>query len=182
LQQSITLFQIYFKFIAHKFLFQSHYNCNITMSYHKEAIESLREEIIADLNVNYIIDELIDTQILIISDRNEIISSGNEVGDINNPRFREKVIERQTEVFLKMILVKDDIEDVFDKLIVVLYKDDNFPWLAKQLQLKADELKRNNNNPDAVDEVFQPNSGDRLSTCNENLQNTVINFYFVRLK
>jgi apoptotic protease-activating factor len=111
---------------------------------HKRQVKALltvRPEICRDLIVIYVIDSLITKRIFTNEEKNHILRSSQTIGDVNCPQFREEVLKRQTESFLNLLTQKvEENANAFDGFVNILYKDDNYPWIAKKLQQALEDL------------------------------------------
>ncbi len=111
---------------------------------HKRQVKTLltlRSEICCDLIVTYVIDSLVTETIFTNKEKNHILRSGQTIGDVNCPQFREEVLKRQTETFLNLLTQKvEEKTNAFYGFVDILNKDDNYPWIAKKLEKVLEDL------------------------------------------
>lgn len=105
-----------------------------------KALSFVRSEICRDIIVKYVIHSLTKIGIFTDEECDNILRSGDSIGNVNSPECREQVLRLQTEAFLKALIKKvEEIPYAFDKFVIILYKDDNYPWIAKKLESKVEE-------------------------------------------
>ncbi|CAG2161629.1 unnamed protein product [Oppiella nova] len=107
------------------------------------AVQIHRKEICSDLVVDYVLSHFVDTNVFTEEERDFILSSGDSIGDPMDVLVRERVLHTQNETFVDLVLKKmETIDHTFTTFTYILFKDDNYPWIAKRLlALREDERR-----------------------------------------
>ena len=108
----------------------------------EEVLKENKIEICKDLIAIYVLDHLVNNDILSEQDKSEILMSGHSVDDIRDLHRREFVFyfqnERLFDKLINQIRLKNG-KSICKTFIDAMYNEDCYPWLGKKLKQSLDE-------------------------------------------
>ncbi|XP_054163050.1 uncharacterized protein LOC128960910 isoform X2 [Oppia nitens] len=115
-----------------------------TQRHSVNALKIYRKEICKDLIVDYIIDHFVDTNVFTAEEADDIRQTGQEIGNVNDVMVRNEILELQNNTFMNELIKKlETTKDfAFNTFMYILFKDDNYPWIAKNLLAIVEEQNK----------------------------------------
>ncbi len=99
-------------------------------------------EISEDLIVDYVIQYLIDVKVFTQKDYKKIVKSGHKVGNPSDLCVRNKVLTKQSNTFINLLLKKIKTNELaFNYFLLALFKDDCYPWIGHKLKKLIYQMK-----------------------------------------
>ncbi|XP_054163049.1 uncharacterized protein LOC128960910 isoform X1 [Oppia nitens] len=146
-----------------------------TQRHSVNALKIYRKEICKDLIVDYIIDHFVDTNVFTAEEADDIRQTGQEIGNVNDVMVRNEILELQNNTFMNELIKKlETTKDfAFNTFMYILFKDDNYPWIAKNLLAIVEEQNKSQDliQKKQMNKVFMRYIEDKLKTTDNKYKN-----------